>query len=331
MTKTKINTLQDVVYLRCLAVISLVAWHSYCSYVCWGYGNSPLDRAYSMLFSFLTPDANMPLFTFMAGYLFCFLLMEKRKYGEFKPFLKNKVHRLLIPFLVWGALTNLTEVNRSILEMVYGKPSHLWYCLMLFYCYNACWLIEKLGSKYNVAAMGLSALIVIAKGKGALNPNIPLGLFLPMYYYCYFYLGFVLFKHKDMFLRYMKKGWMLFVALAYVGLSVLDKSHLVLFHSVTYIALILAVFNLGGGNPETSEKKCRWQTIINSISKCSMGIYVFHQWIIWNITRSEFSHNFIHEHYVMFPLLCWIGTFCFSWALTHLFAKYTKVGRYLLM
>ena len=93
------------------------------------------------------------------------LLKKKQKYKEFKPFLQNKVHRLLIPFLVLGALTNLTQVNRNFLpEMFYGKPSHLWYCLMLFYCYIVCWLIEKRGQKYNIVAMCVSVAVVIAKG-----------------------------------------------------------------------------------------------------------------------------------------------------------------------
>lgn len=241
------TTLQDVLLLRCLAVISLVAWHSYCSYICWGYGNSPLDGVYGKIFCFLTPDANMPLFTFMAGYLFCFLLKKKQKYQEFKPFLQNKVHRLLIPFLVLGALTNLTEVNRNFLpEMFYGKPSHLWYCLMLFYCYIVCWLIEKKGQKYNIVAMCGSMAVVIAKGKGGLTPNVPFGLFLPVYYYCYFYIGFLVFQYKEKFLILMKKKWMV-VFLGYGALSIIDKSHLILIHSLSYISLLLFIFNSGGG------------------------------------------------------------------------------------
>ncbi len=62
-----------------------------------------------------------------------------------------------------------------------------------------------------------------------------------------------------------------------------------------------------------------------------MVIYVFHQWIIWNITRPDFLHNYIHEHYIIFPLLCWIFIFMLSWLMTHLLTKYTKVGRYLLL
>ena len=201
---------------------------------------------------------------------------------------------------------------------------------MLFYCYIACWLIEKLGHKYNVAAMCVSMAVVLAKGKGGLGPNVPLGLFLPVYYYCYFYIGFLGFQYKERFLSYMKRYWMLVLA-AYCALSVVDKSHLILIHSLTYISLLLFAFNYGGASSVKLSQDKLLTRILNSIAKCSMGIYVFHQWIIWNITRPEFLHDFIHEHYIIFPLLCWILTFMLSWLMTHLLTKYTRVGRYLLL
>ncbi len=327
------SKLQDVLYIRCFAVISLVAWHSYCSYTCWGYGNSPLDSFYSLLFRILTPDANMPLFTFLAGYLFCFLLKEKNKYTSFKEFLLNKVHRLLIPFLILGTLTNLTEIDKSLVEMFYGKPSHLWYCLMLFYCYMACWLFEKWGGKkLNLLVAGVSCVIVLFKGTGALGPNIPFGLFLPLYYYCYFYIGFLVFNSKEQLLKLLRKYWTLILVLL-IALAIGNKSKLILFQSLTYIALILVVFNsklFVNTVEKNSRHKCYIILIVNSIAQGSMGIYVFHQWIIWNITRPEFLHNFIHIHYIVFPLLCWFVVFIVSWGLSYILITYTRWGKYLL-
>lgn len=323
--------LQDVLYIRCFAVISLVAWHSYCSYICWGYGESPLDGFYAKLFSFLTPDANMPLFTFLAGYLFCYLLKGKNKYPNFKGFLCNKIHRLLIPFLVLGTLTNLTQVNRSISEIFYGKPSHLWYCLMLFYCYIACWLLEKYGGKkWNIALTIISCGVVLYKGFGALGPNVPFGLFLPLYYYCYFYIGFLAFENKEKVMSLFLKYWAVLILL-YFALVKLACSHLLLLQCLTYILMVLwlcnkALTKYGKFTPPNS----KYYSIISSISQCSMGIYVFHQWIIWNITRPNFLHRIIHEHYILFPMLCWILIFNISWALSHILIKYTRIGRYLL-
>ena len=128
----------------------------------------------------------------------------------------------------------------------------------------------------------------------------------------------------------MKKYWMV-VFLGYGALSILDKSHLILIHSLSYISLLLFVFNSGGANSVKLSQDKLLTRVLNSIAKCSMGIYVFHQWIIWNITRPEFLHDFIHERYIIFPLLCWILIFMLSWLMTHLLTKYTRVGRYLLL
>lgn len=62
-----------------------------------------------------------------------------------------------------------------------------------------------------------------------------------------------------------------------------------------------------------------------------MGIYIIHAWIIWNFTNIESFHEFISEHCLIFPFICWIFIFMLSWLLTHLLTKYTKVGRYLLL
>lgn len=122
------------------------------------------------------------------------------------------------------------------------------------------------------------------------------------------------------------------VFLGYGALSILDKSHLIFIHSLSYIFLLLFVFNSGGGANSVKLSQDKLLTrVLNSIAKCSMGIYVFHQWIIWNITRPEFLHDFIHERYIIFPLLCWILIFMLSWLMTHLLTKYTRVGRYLLL
>lgn len=88
-----------VATLRCIAIISLVVWHSYCSYVRWGIAETPLNGFYTNLFKCVIPDANMPLFTFLAGFLWGYLYHEKGKYRNFSSFFFKKVNRLLIPFL----------------------------------------------------------------------------------------------------------------------------------------------------------------------------------------------------------------------------------------
>ena len=77
------NNLQEVALLRCLATFSIVVWHTYCSYICWDVAETPANAFYNKLFTRIFPIANMPLFTFLAGYLFCFLMKEVGKYADF--------------------------------------------------------------------------------------------------------------------------------------------------------------------------------------------------------------------------------------------------------
>lgn len=186
------NRLQEVTLLRAFAVLSLVMWHCYCPYICWGTAESPLNGFYTKLFTNIIPDANMPLFTFLAGYLFYYLHEVKGKYRDFREFFLNKVHRLLIPFLIIGSLMNLTMYGRRLTEILYGQPNHLWYCLMLFYIYVLFWLIHnKLGNKLNMLCAFLSFCVVFYYGSGALNHRmLGGGIFASLLLYlflCWFY------------------------------------------------------------------------------------------------------------------------------------------------
>lgn len=196
------RSLNDVALLRVYAVLTLVAWHSYCSYICWGIAETPMSSIYTDIFLFLAPDANMPLFTFISGYLFYYLLKEKQHYNSLRSFISNKTHRLLIPFIILGTLTNVLSYNKSIIDIFYGKPNHLWFCLMLFYCFVICYIIEtKFSSQINKLLMCISFLGAFImhsiKTGGPLTINSPLGIFLPMYYYSYFYFGFLVYQYKE--------------------------------------------------------------------------------------------------------------------------------------
>lgn len=323
------DKLLEVTFLRVLAVLSLVAWHSYCSYICWDIADSPLNETYTLLFRFLTPDAYMPVFTFVSGYLFYYLLIEKGKYADFKEFLKNKVNRLLIPYLVLGFVINMTQIGRqNPLELLVGAPNHLWYCLMLFYCFIACWLIEKkLSPKYNIIAMFLSFLFVMAVGSHNIM-RLPLGVWMPTYYYGYFYLGFLVFKYKTEVLTMVRKYWMLLVVVYVTTILYSLHNHLLILTTLSFTLLLYYVAymvknSLGGA-------KLLEATWVKEIEKCSFGIYVFHQWIIWNVTRYEPFQPFIGQHYILFPLTLYISVFIVSLLLTRLLVK-TKIGQYLLL
>ena len=327
------NKLLDVSLMRVFAVVFLVLWHCYCPYMFWGY-ESPINDWYSFVIETLIPDANMPLFTFISGYLFCFLL-KKGKYQNFKEFFFNKSRRLLIPFFVIGSLMNLTQFEKNIVDLLYGKPNHLWYCLMLFYCFIVCWYMVKYKSKAsNMALLVVSCVSVLVVGFGALNPNVPLGILLPVYYYCYFYMGFLVFENKNELLKFLEKKWIWVLLLHAIIVAVTFfanryygcRDHLILFRSATFILLLFYIANL-----PLVQKKFYDSKFVMIISQYSFGIYVFHQYIIWQLTRAhiEWFDHLVTDYYLFFPIVFYVLVFSFSTLLTHLCLK-TKIGRFLL-
>ncbi len=70
-------------------------------------------------------------------------------------------------------------------------------------------------------------------------------------------------------------------------------------------------------------------TIVKKISTYSFGIYVFHEWFIWNIAHIKKLHPIIIEHQFLYPLIIFVLILCVSYYLTKLALK-TSIGRFLL-
>ena len=317
-----INKLNEVTRLRVFAIITLVAWHSYCPYICWGLATSSLDFFYTQIFRWIAPTAQMPLFIFLAGYLYYYLHVDKGKYQEFVEFVKNKFHRLVVPYLVLGFIINMTELTRmNPIDLFYGTPCHLWYCLMLFYCFIVCWLVEKyLGRIVNIVLAIASFCFVLYNG-GQYFGHSPFGILIPTYYYCYFFLGYLFYNYRDRIITFTQKYVLIVVGVWVLSLIYSFDGHSQGMAAVLFILLLLSITDKQKRMPPK-----RWVEII---AKYSFGIFVFHQWIIWNVTRYGRITSIMNEHYILFPLLLFVSVFCISTLLTHLSLK-TKIGRYLL-
>lgn len=313
------KNLNEVIWLRVFAIFTLVAWHSYCSYICWGIADSPLNESYTWLFRFIAPIAQMPLFTLLSGYLFCYLHKECGKYKDFKGFLTNKARRLLIPYLVLGFIINMTQLQRMHpVDLFWGTPNHMWYCLMLFYCFIICWFVEnKIGRWFNYILAIASFAFVFYYGGQYLEKS-PFGIFIPAYYYCFFYFGYVVYTQKDFVFKYAK--YLLPCIFVVYLIAVWKGGHFQGIAAVAFALILLYITSCIRQDPPL------W---IKTISKYSFGIFVFHQWIIWNVTRWDRMSVIINEHYVLFPILLFISVFSVSFLLTH-FLLETKVGRFLL-
>lgn len=134
---SKGERLNDVVVIRSLAIVMVVAFH-----------------AYDMLFAEAHfPDVNqmyrgmyytvnnvilqfrMPLYIFISGYLFSHLENDRGKYATFRGLLANKFKRLIIPFYVFATVFMLSINNFSASPYYTWDYLHLWFITMLFLCF----------------------------------------------------------------------------------------------------------------------------------------------------------------------------------------------------
>ena len=198
----------------------------------------------------------------------------------------------------------------------------MWYCLMLFNCFMICWVVEKkIGTRNNYVLAFLSAIFVFLVGNRYLSEHSLWGVWMVAYFYCFFYLGFIFFKYADIIFPVISKYYLILI-IAFVCTALLSTrlNHIAGFSSAIFVILLVSAARRIKRNPP------RWMEIV---AKYSFGIYVFHQWIIWNVTRYSPMQSIIQEHYILFPITLYVCVFTSSLLLTHLSLK-TRLGRYLL-
>lgn len=321
-------------YMRFVAILSIVIWHcAICPYLCWDIldiKTLPIDYPFRVLSIVFFPDATMPLFTFISGYLFGYLI-KLGKYKVFKDFVINKINRLIIPFIVIGTLVNVTSYDRYMIDIPWGEGSHLWYCCMLFWCFIFAWLsIKKLPSFALYLLFSLSlALQFLNKSHFDMGFKLPLGIHHSLYYLGYFISGYLLFNYQEIlgrFIRYKRFLVLLYLTVCIVPIFNIHPFVRLFLIAHNYLYSVLLIVLLG----DISYQSPVMGFYVRSVCKYSFGIYVFHEWISWNFCHVKSVSVFLQEHYILFPVLNTFVIFALSYVLTSISLK-TRIGRYLLL
>lgn len=329
------DNVHEVDFLRIFATASLLVWHCfYCPIGRWALlEEDSLIHFLMKTSSYLIPDANMPLFTFISGFLFYFLFKEKGKYRDFLPFVTGKVKRLLVPFLFFGLLLPLSSIGYPDVlvfvrdKMLVGEGGHLWYCPMLFWCFIFAFVLLKINNKWLVAVFCALSLFLCCSYEfvWSLPFKLPLGIGNACYYFVYFFAGGVVCNYRQaLSQKLVPKRWLLLAAYVLVALVFRYFKPVLPFQAVLY-ALVLWVFVL-----YFSEKgKLAYSSRVASLSKMCFGVYIFHHWLAWNFTHFSGLQPLFQQHYILFTvvLLFVVGglSVLFTWL-----ALKTRVGRLLL-
>lgn len=331
--------LQEVNLIRFIAITTIVFWHCFCcpTHV-WGLLNtSPYTHIVSIISSILIPGANMPLFVCISGYLFAHLFYSKKQtYTSFNGLVKNKFHRLVIPFLVIGTVGTLIISERPNTGIIWGDGSSMWFCIMLFWCTLLRWLILYFDNKYLSCILLLLCIAFYfampSYGLPHMTFGIPTGLLCfsrTFYYYPFFVLGDNLYKKRT---SLEGIGYIITIIFFFTICSTLQNLDL---SYISYVSkklmplfLIQLLFSICiffvGTKAYSKVSNC-----VNNICLHSFGIYAIHEEISWISYHNEKILDIFRKTPFTFAIMFTFATFMLCYLVTHYCLK-TKVGRYLL-
>lgn len=261
-------------------------------------------------------------FTLVSGYIFYYLRIEKQRYNNYFLFLKNKILRLIVPYIfvsiIWVIPILIFYCNEEprtvIMRFVLGMfPEQLWFLIMLFNVFAISYLLSKIWNKnFFIGLITVGICYIIGCTGGKLFDNYYM-IWFSMRYILYFWIGFVLCKYKDNilwkippFVYVLLDGILfLYTCKPYEHIFILIK----VMNFFSYILLnvvgaLMAFFVLQG-----IASVIRWDTkFFKFLSDKSMTVYLFHQQLIY------FTITWLNG--VLIPELHFVVNFVFSFVLS---------------
>mgnify|MGYP002568248289 CR=1 FL=1 len=336
--ETRVNErLLDISLLRVISIVAVVAFHVYGMMYANHFPESK-DLYHEIYYTWNQCgliNIAMPMFVFISGYLFAFL-MGKGKYPTFGILLKNKIKRLLLPYFAFGFIMMATTGDFHPLNLLRGDYWHLWFMPMLFWCFIISYgVINKLRDNLYIFVLTLVATFIFRFFP--LSGMIPKILGLPyiLNWYCWFLLGCFVQIYSSDVVNFLRKYRL------YIPLSIIYLIMIVLkptpygvytwYLLLAQISIILVIWYFA----HTLKKNYfnRLSSLI-SFGKYSFGIYIFHNWIaFYLVSRTAqrvlpLSDWAIHHTY-LFPFSLFIITLFLSWGISWLLLK-NKIGRTLI-
>ena len=334
--------LDEVTLMRCILAILIVFMHAF---TCYNYSWRPPEGFVDIpVYKWLARSSfafTLEAFVFISGYLFAFQRITLNKKMEFETLVGNKLKRLILPSLIFSAVYfaifyQYKEFGSMVYSIINGC-GHMWFLPMLFWCFLAGWLLEKL--KVNdvwklafLVCLNLFALI-----------SLPLQLTSHASYMVYFYAGFVLYKYRDAILAAITPnrliwGWALFAVmfavlrpmrdvLACTG----DASKLVKLAmlvgdnacQLVYASLGMMVFYC---TATYYTQRHQMKPFMVKLATCCFGIYLFQQFVL-QVLYYKTSFPIVVGPYWL-PWCGFVIATVVSYLLSVLLLK-TKMGKFL--
>lgn len=194
MSKSPLN---EIVLYRAIVILLLIATHSFTIFGSnggdWPYPNGISSCNYYRWILHFFAHAMLGGFTFISGYL----LMHQREkvlHQSWKTFVVRKLHRLLLPgilfsLLYWGMFEDHTF--SAFIRLFYKLGTgHMWYLPMLMWCLIFGYYLLKHNISLNRTILFTAILLFLY------FLPLPFGLPRFFYYAIYFIFGMIAYKHR---------------------------------------------------------------------------------------------------------------------------------------
>ena len=326
MEKTK--RFDEISIMRVMAMLMIVAFHSMCFYNGRWIKVDAIDIPIWHKISDFLDVIDLNMFVFISGYLYGYLYIYRNKYYKRWEVIRNKAIRLLIPYCIWGIpMTIIWPWNTW--KNFFDGVGHLWFLLMLFGVFTLTVILQILNDQ-RVKFTGRTGMLLIVIGYvfGLLFYEfVYKGSFLclnkVLYYFPAFLIGYVCAKKQ---VAWWLPGWSfillptaLLVLLALVCLP-LSIPYSLLLLAKTLCAYVVCVTLLIILSKMTFLEWFR--TIVQTIERLSMGIYIFNQIMMDLVLTTPVLHRWFEVHWMAGPFVLFLIGFFLPMLLSYIFNKY---------
>ena len=336
-TSVRKQRLDNLSIIRAISIIVVVAFHAY------GMMYVHFDDATNQMYSQIYEKFNqsvliciaMPMFVFVSGFLFSYLL-SLGKYNTWKELVRKKVYRILLPFLVFSWFFMITTGDwRPLDPIIQGTYWHLWFLPMLFWCFIIYYGLFRYGFMKKLWLT--IPLLMITLGCASLPKFVPMyiGLHNIHKWFFWFYLRGLVCQYHNVICNILSK-YRLFLLLVslyiiYAMVDIRAYGEDTWYSTLGNASMVIALWFLSTKIDCTNQ---RVSNCIISFSTYSFGIYIFHNWVelqlLSNTSKRIFHFDILAaNHEILFPLGFFLIALFISWILTRLLMM-TKVGKFLI-
>lgn len=294
-------------------MIFIVAYHCVCFYGVWHkdvvYNTIDIWRSTC----YLALDA----FVFISGLLYGTSFVSGRDKG-IKTTLKNKFHRLLIPYIIWGVLVAVLFVPHNYITDFLSGIQHLWFLLMMviIFIISECLRFNHLSIKMLLGGVILFILLGAITAKQSATANY-FAWQLVIKYMPSFLCGIITAKLSC---RVTKLSWVYTL----FALSTIAEIVVITNQSLPYGSLYIGIPSLIWlstlylllSKVIVGTKKNRSQ-LIDSLDRHSMGIYIVHHILIWLlIVYVPEWETFMKGNCILAPIVMFVIVFPIAWLIS---------------